>query len=177
MSFFQEFKTFMARGNVIDMAVGVIIGGAFGKIVDSLTTDIIMPPIGLLMGKLDFSSKHIPLINDPSKYTDPSIIEKFGNLMNMPADQVKAMGIPVIAYGQFINQVINFLIIGFCVFLLIKAVNKLTRKEAKDAAAAEAAVPTTKVCPECLSEVPIKAKRCKFCTSVLPEEKAEAAKA
>ncbi|MBQ7528807.1 large conductance mechanosensitive channel protein MscL [bacterium] len=172
MGFVDEFKTFIARGNVLDMSIGVIIGGAFGKIVSSLTDDILMPPIGALMGKLDFSELHFPIINDPSKY-DASILEKFGSLMHTPVDKVRAMGIPTIAYGNFINQVINFLIVAFCIFLLIKVVNSFTKKKEEDAAAAEKAEPTTKVCPECLSEIPIKAHRCKFCTAVL-EEKQEA---
>lgn len=170
MGFIDEFKTFIARGNVLDMSVGVIIGGAFGKIVSSLTDDIIMPPIGVLLGKMDFSNLHLPIINDPSKY-DSSVMEKFGSLMQTPVDKVKAMGIPTIAYGNFINQVINFLIVALCIFLLIKVVNSFVKKKEDDAAAAEKAEPTTKVCPECLSEIPIKAHRCKFCTSVLEDKK------
>ncbi len=167
MSIKSEFKQFIARGNVIDMAVGVIIGGAFGKIVTSLTEDIIMPPIGLLLGKVNFSSLYFPLINDPSKLAHPSELgEKLTNLMNLPMDKVKAMGIPVIAYGNFLNQIIDFLIIAFCVFLLVKAVNKLMPKPAEE----PPAPPTTKVCPECLSEIPAEAKRCRYCASVQPVE-------
>ena len=126
MSFISEFKQFIARGNVVDMAVGVIIGGAFGKIVTSLTEDVIMPPIGMLLGKVNFSSLFVPLINDPSKMADAAeYAGKTLDLMNMPMDKVKAMGIPVIAYGNFLQMILDFLIIAFCVFLLIKAVNKL----------------------------------------------------
>ncbi|MBQ7568433.1 large conductance mechanosensitive channel protein MscL, partial [bacterium] len=109
----SEFKAFIARGNVVDMAVGVIIGGAFGKIVTSLTEDVIMPPIGMLLGKVNFSSLFFPLINDPSKMADPAeFVGKTSNLMNMPMDKVKAMGIPVIAYGNFLQMVLDFLIIA-----------------------------------------------------------------
>ncbi len=174
MSFIGEFKQFVARGNVVDMAVGVIIGGAFGKIVTSLTEDVIMPPIGMLLGKVNFSSLFIPLINDPSKMADPAeFMGKTSNLMNMPMDKVKAMGIPVIAYGNFLQMIINFLIIAFCVFLLIKAVNKLTPKPKEEPAPA---APAVKTCPECLSEIPAEAKRCKFCASVQPEIKKDGKK-
>ncbi|MDO5295646.1 MAG: large conductance mechanosensitive channel protein MscL [bacterium] len=169
MSFISEFKQFIARGNVVDMAVGVIIGGAFGKIVTSLTEDVIMPPIGMLLGKVNFSSLFVPLINDPSKMADAAeYAGKTLDLMNMPMDKVKAMGIPVIAYGNFLQMVLDFLIIAFCVFLLIKAVNKLMPKPKEEPAPA---APAVKVCPECLSEIPAEAKRCKFCTSVQPESK------
>ena len=172
MGFIDEFKSFIARGNVLDMSVGVIIGGAFGKIVSSLTNDILMPPIGVLMGHLNFADLHIPLITDPSKFLNPGEgLETMQHLMSMPLAQARAKGIPVIAYGSFINEVINFLIIGFCLFIVIKIVSMLTaRKEAK-----EKASPNVKICPECLSETPIKAKRCKFCTAVQPEAKVEEA--
>ena len=172
MGFIDEFKSFIARGTVLDMSVGVIIGGAFGKIVSSLTNDILMPPIGALMGHLNFADLHIPLITDPSKFLNPGEgLETMQHLMSMPLAQARAKGIPVIAYGSFINEVINFLIIGFCLFIVIKIVSMLTaRKEAK-----EKASPTVKICPECLSEIPIKAKRCKFCTAVQPEAKVEEA--
>ncbi|MGM9998634.1 MAG: large conductance mechanosensitive channel protein MscL [Candidatus Bruticola sp.] len=165
MSFIDEFKNFIARGNVLDMSVGVIIGGAFGKIVSSLTSDILMPPIGILMGHLNFADLHIPLITDPSKYINPSEgLETMQHLMSLPLAQVRAKGIPVIAYGSFINEVINFIIIGFCLFVLIKIISLVTaKKEAKEKAA-----PTVKTCPECLSEIPIGAKKCKFCASVQP---------
>ena len=166
MSIASEFKAFIARGNVVDMAIGVIIGGAFGKIVTSLTEDIIMPPIGMLLGKVNFNNLYLPLINDPSKLAHPvDFVNKTQNLMNLPMDKVKSMGIPVIAYGNFIEMVIDFLIIALCVFFLVKMVNKILPKPAPAPAA-----PTVKVCPECLSEIPIGAKRCKFCTAVQPAE-------
>ncbi len=155
MSIVSEFKTFISRGNVIDMAVGVIIGGAFGKIVSSLTDDVIMPPIGAILGKVDFSKLFIPIV-ETSKY------------IGMPMDKVTAEGIPVIAYGNFINQVISFLIIAFCVFMLVKAVNRLMPK-----APEEPAAPATRECPECLSQIPIKAKRCMYCTAEVPPVKEE----
>lgn len=166
MSVTSEFKAFIARGNVVDMAVGVIIGGAFGKIVSSLTEDIIMPPIGMLLGKVNFNNLYLPLINDPRKLANPvDFVGKTKDLMGLPMDKVKAMGIPVIAYGNFIEMVIDFLIIALCVFILVKIVNKLTPKDAPAPAA-----PTVKTCPECLSEIPLGAKRCKFCTAVQPVE-------
>ncbi len=173
MGFIDEFKSFIARGNVLDMSIGVIIGGAFGKIVSSLTSDILMPPIGVLMGHLNFADLHIPLITDPNKFLNPGEgLETMQQLMSMPLAQVRAKGIPVIAYGSFINEVINFLIIGFCLFLVIKVVSMLTAKKEAE----EKASPTVKVCPECLSEIPIKARRCKFCTAVQPDGEAEEVK-
>ena len=143
---FEEFKKFAMRGNVVDMAVGIIIGGAFGKIISSVVKDVIMPPIGMLMGGVDFSNLFI-------------------NLGSGEYDSLKAAqdaGAPTINYGLFGNTVLDFLIIAFAIFMMIKAMNKVTAK-AEEAPAA----PTTKECPECLSEVPIAAKRCKHCTSVL----------
>lgn len=142
----EEFKKFAMRGNVVDMAVGIIIGGAFGKIISSVVKDIIMPPIGMLMGGVDFSNL-------------------FVNLGSGEYDSLKAAqdaGAPTINYGLFGNTVLDFLIIAFAIFMMIKAMNKVTAKP--EEAPAE---PTTKECPECLSEVPIAAKRCKNCTSVL----------
>ena len=152
MGFIDEFKSFIARGNVLDMSVGVIIGGAFGKIVSSLTNDILMPPIGALMGHLNFADLHIPLITDPSKFLNPGEgLETMQHLMSMPLAQVRAKGIPVIAYGSFINEVINFLIIGFCLFIVIKIVSMLTaRREAK-----EKASPTVKIKPNVANSVPL----------------------
>jgi large conductance mechanosensitive channel len=137
-NFFNEFKKFAMRGNVMDMAVGIIIGAAFGKIVDSMVKDIIMPPIGLLLGKVDFSDLKIVLADDVS-----------------------------INYGIFINNVISFIIVAFAVFVLIKAVNKLQAKMIKDEADAAAAAPTTKKCPYCCTEIPLEATRCPHCTSDL----------
>jgi large conductance mechanosensitive channel len=144
---FKEFKEFIARGNVIDLAVAVVIGAAFGKIVTSLVEGIIMPPIGLLLGKVDFASLFYVL--DTAKGTPASLAE------------AKAKGIPVVAYGQFINDLIYFLIIAFVIFLVVKAYNHLKSKQATDAG------PTTKDCPFCLSTIPLKAMRCKDCTSEL----------
>ncbi|RJX40019.1 large-conductance mechanosensitive channel protein MscL [Paenibacillus pinisoli] len=145
--FVNEFKEFAMRGNVVDLAVGVIIGGAFGKIVTSLVNDIIMPPIGYILGEVDFRDLQIPLV-DLSTLTD--------------AEKATA---PVIKYGVFINVILDFVIVAFCIFLLVKGINALRRKkEDPDAAKAE---PTEKDCPYCLSKVPVKATRCKHCTSQL----------
>ena len=137
-SFFSEFKKFAMRGNVIDMAVGIIIGGAFGTIVDSLVNDVIMPPIGLLLGSVDFSDLKIML-----------------------SDNV------AIKYGAFINSLISFLIVAFAVFILIKSINKVQATLDKKDAAAEAAAPTTKLCPYCKSTIDITATRCPHYTSEL----------
>ena len=143
----KEFREFIARGNVIDLAVAVVIGAAFGKIVTSLVEGVVMPPIGLILGKVDFSSLFFVL--DSSKGVPLSL------------DDAKAKGVPVVAYGQFINDIINFLIIAFVIFLVVKAYNRLKSKQATDDA------PTTKDCPYCLSTIPLKAARCKDCTSEL----------
>ena len=133
----KEFKEFAMRGNVVDMAVGIIIGGAFGKIVSSLVNDVIMPPIGVLMGNVDFSSLAI------------TIQEK-----TAAAEAVS------INYGIFINTVLDFIIVAFAIFMVIKQMNRLKKVEEVPAAA-----PTTKECPKCYSEIPIKATRCPNCTS------------
>jgi len=135
----REFKEFIARGNVIDLAVAVVIGAAFGKIITSLVEGVIMPPIGLALGKADFSSLFIDL----SGQHPVSIAE------------AKAKGLPVIAYGMLINDIINFLIIAFIVFLIIKAVNRLK--------AAPPPPPNTKDCPRCLTAIPLEATRCSAC--------------
>ncbi|WP_217596597.1 large conductance mechanosensitive channel protein MscL [Cohnella sp. GbtcB17] len=150
-----EFKTFAMRGNVIDLADGVIIGGAFGQIVTSLVNDIVMPPIGRLLGGVDFKDLYWR-IGDYKEGTVASSIKSLEDARNA--------GAPVIAYGQFINIIINFLIIAFCVFMLVKVINKLTEGRKKDEPLAE---PTSKECPYCLSVVPIKAVRCAHCTSEL----------
>jgi len=142
----REFKEFAMRGNVIDMAVGVIIGAAFGKIVTSLTNDILMPPIGLLLGKVDFSSLYLNL----SGNAYPSLAE------------AKKAGAATINYGAFINTVIDFLIVAFVIFLLIRQINRFLAP-----APTPPAEPTTKDCPHCLSQVPAKATRCAHCTSPL----------
>ncbi len=145
MKILEEFKAFVMRGNVIDMAVGVIIGGAFGKIVSSMTADIIMPPIGLLLGKVDFSSLYINMS---------------GKVYASLAEAQKA-GAPTLNYGIFLNNVINFVIIAFVIFIMIKQLNKLQ----KPAKPTPATAPTTKECPFCCSTVAIKAVRCPNCTS------------
>ena len=133
---FREFRDFIARGSVIDLAVGIVIGAAFTKIVNSLVEGIVMPPIGLLTGRIDFASHFIVL--DESK------------------------GIPVIAYGQFINDVISFIIVAFVVFLIVKRVNRIWSGEPADKKET-----TTKDCPYCVSAIPLKATRCPECTSQL----------
>ena len=138
----KEFKEFIMKGNVIDMAVGIIIGLAFGKIVTSLVEDIIMPPIGLLLGKVDFSNLYINL----SGNTYPSLAA------------AKQAGAATISYGLFINTLLNFLVVAFAVFMLVKWVNHMRGNKT------EAAV-TTKPCPYCLSKIPLEATRCPQCTS------------
>jgi len=138
----KEFKEFAMKGNVLDLAVGVIIGAAFGKIVASLVDDVIMPPIGRLLGHVDFSNLFINL-GDKSYETIAA---------------AKAAGAPTLNYGNFINTIINFLIVAFAIFLLVRTVNKWTAKPA-------AAAPATKDCPQCAMPIPIAAKRCGHCTS------------
>ncbi|MBQ8482120.1 MAG: large-conductance mechanosensitive channel protein MscL [Alphaproteobacteria bacterium] len=143
--FFNEFKKFAMRGNVMDMAVGIIIGAAFGKIVSSLVEDVIMPPIGWVLGNVDFSD--LKLI----------IVQKSAD-----AEEV------AIKYGAFFNTVISFIIVAFAVFILIKAINTLQAKMLKEEKEAEAAAaPTTKKCPYCCSEIALEATRCPHCTSEL----------
>ena len=146
----KEFKEFAMRGNVVDMAVGIIIGGAFGTIVKSMVSDILMPPIGLLMGGVDFSNLFIVLKNGSA-----------GGALNSLAD-AQAAGAVTINYGVFLNGVISFLIVAFAVFLLIRGINQLKREEE-----APPAEPTTKDCQYCQLSVPIKATRCGHCTSEL----------
>jgi large conductance mechanosensitive channel len=150
MSMLTEFRKFAMRGNVLDMAVGIIIGAAFGTIVNSLVSDVIMPPIGLLLGNVDFSNLFIVLRSG----TTP------GPYQSLAA--AKAAGAVSLNYGIFINTIISFLIVSFSVFILIRNVNKLKAKEE-----AAAAVPTVKECPYCFSAIPIKAIRCPHCTSQL----------
>jgi large conductance mechanosensitive channel len=147
MGMVKEFKEFAMRGNVIDMAVGIIIGGAFGKIVTSMVNDVLMPPIGKAMGNVNFADKYINLSGGQYK----SLAE------------AKAAGAAVIAYGSFINVIIDFIIVAFCIFLLVKAMNTMKRR--LEHAPATPAAPTTKECPRCLSTIPIKATRCPHCTS------------
>jgi len=141
----KEFKEFIMRGSVLDLAIGVIIGGAFGKIIASLVSDVLMPPIGMLLGKVDFSNLFINMSG--------------GSYASL-ADAQKA-GAATLNYGLFINNVINFLIIALVIFIIIKQVNRFTKP------ALAPATPTTKECPFCYSNIPIKATRCPNCTSQL----------
>jgi large conductance mechanosensitive channel len=150
MHVLKEFKEFAMRGNVVDMAVGIIIGGAFGTIVKSMVSDILMPPIGLLMGGVDFSNLFI-VLKDGSG----------GGALNSLAE-AQAAGAVTINYGVFLNGVISFLIVAFAVFMLIRGINQLKRKEE-----APPAEPTTKDCQFCQLSIPIKATRCGHCTSEL----------
>jgi len=143
----REFREFIARGNVIDLAVAVVIGAAFGKIVTTLAESILMPPIGLLMSGADFSSMFYVL--DSAKGIPASLAE------------AKQKGIPVVAYGQLVTDILNFLIIAFAIFLIVKQVNRLKSKQEGQPG------PTTKECPQCLSTIPLKAVRCSQCTSAL----------
>jgi large conductance mechanosensitive channel len=138
---FKEFKEFIARGNVVDLAVAVVIGAAFGRIITSLVEGVIMPPIGLLLGKADFSNLFIDISGQ--------------NPVSLADAQLR--GLPVIAYGRFLNDIISFLIIAFAVFLVVKAVNRLR--------AAPPPPPNTKDCPYCLTAIPLAATRCSACTS------------
>lgn len=149
---FKEFKAFAMKGNVVDMAVGIIIGAAFGAIVKSLVSDVIMPPIGLLLGDVDFANLFAVL-------KQGAIAGPYASLAD-----AQAAGAVTINYGVFINSVISFLIVAFAVFLLIRNINKMKREEV-----AAPAAPTTKDCPHCLSSIPIKATRCPNCTSQLQE--------
>lgn len=143
----KEFKEFIMRGNVVDMAVGIIIGAAFGKIVTSFVNDILMPPIGLMLGKVDFSNLFINL----SGQHYPTVAA------------AKAAGAATLNYGIFFNTMLDFIIIAFAIFLLIRQVNRMKRP-------APAPAPSTKDCPFCLSAVPLKAIRCPHCTSELKSE-------
>ena len=145
----KEFKEFAMRGNVVDMAVGIIIGGAFGTIVKSLVSDVIMPPVGLLLGGVDFENLFILLREGATAGPYAALAD------------AKEAGAVVISYGVFINAIISFLIVAFAVFLLIRSINKMKRKEEE----APPAEPTTKDCPKCFTGIPIKATRCPNCTS------------
>jgi len=145
---FKEFKEFAMRGNVVDMAVGIVIGAAFGTIVKSFVTDILMPPIGLLLGNVDFANLFIVLKEGAQAGPFATIAD------------AQAAGAVTLNYGMFINTIISFLIVAFAVFLVIKSLNNLKRQEE-----APPAEPTTKECPFCFSTIPIKATRCPACTS------------
>ncbi len=143
----KEFRDFAMRGNVVDMAVGIIIGAAFGAIVKSLVDDLLMPPIGMLLGKVDFSNLFVVLREGATA----------GPYVSVAA--AKAAGAVTLNYGLFINSVISFLIVAFAVFMLIKNLNRLHKPDA--------AAPTTKDCPQCCTAIPVAAKRCPHCTSQL----------
>lgn len=140
----KEFKEFAMRGNVVDLAVGIIIGSAFGKIISSLVSDVLMPPIGRLLGGVDFANLYLNLSG--------------GSYPSLAA--AKEAGAATINYGVFLNTMIDFIIVAFAIFLLVRAINKMKRQPAP-------AEVTTKDCPFCLSKVPLKATRCPFCTSEL----------
>lgn len=143
----KEFKEFALRGNVIDMAVGIIIGAAFGSVVTSLVKDILMPPIGFLLGKVDFSNLFI------------SLSGRYATLA-----EAQAAGAPTINYGIFINTILNFVIVAAAVFFFfVRPINRMRQAKEKPAPAA----PTTKECPYCFSTIPLKATRCPYCTSIL----------
>ncbi|MDD2694829.1 MAG: large conductance mechanosensitive channel protein MscL [Anaerolineales bacterium] len=142
----KEFKDFILRGNVLDLAIAVIIGGAFGKIVTSLVNDVLMPPIGLLLAKVDFSNLFINLSGRP--YASLS--------------EAQAAGAATVNYGVFLNTVIDFLIVALVIFLMVRTVNRLQRAQA-----APPAEPVTKECPYCFTTIPIKATRCPHCTTQL----------
>ncbi len=136
----EEFKKFLIKGNMVDMAVGFIFGGAFATVVKSMVANVVMPPVGLLMGKVDFSQLFIAL--DGKEYANMAALDK--------------AGAPAIKYGVFINDVISFVILGFVVFMFIKAYNKMKEPE-------EEAAPTEKTCGECAMEIPVAAKKCGYC--------------
>ncbi len=148
MKLLDDFKTFAMRGNVLDMAVGVILGAAFGNIVTSMVSDVIMPPIGLLLGKMDFSGLFVGLTE-----------KSYATLV-----EAKAAGAPTLNYGAFINTVIDFLIVAFVVFLMVRQFNRLLERAKK---AEEPAPPAVRDCPYCLSSIPQRATRCAHCTSEL----------
>ncbi len=147
-----EFKKFALRGNVIDLAVGIIIGASFNKIVSSLVSDIVMPPLGFLLGRVDFSDFFIALSS-----------QDFATIAD-----AKAAGVSIIAYGMFLNTLIAFIITAFAVFLLVKAINKLQAKQEKE----PEKTASTRACPFCFTSISLKAKRCPACTSeVTPDER------
>lgn len=138
----QEFKKFISRGNVIDLAIGVIIGGAFGKIITSLVDDILMPPLGMLLGKVDFTNLFASLTGT-----------KYATLA-----EAQAAGAPTLNYGLFIKNIVDFVLVALVIFFVIRAINRLSKKEEQPA-------PQTRECPHCLSQIPLKASRCPACTS------------
>ncbi len=153
MGFFQDFKEFAMRGNVIDLAVGIIIGAAFAPIAQSLANDIIMPPIGMLLSRVDFNNLYVLLQEGQGDVPYASLAE------------AEAAGAVTINYGVFINNIVIFIITAFAIFLLVRFINHLRRQEEE----IPPEKPTTKRCPYCQSEISIKAVRCAFCTSELPD--------
>ncbi len=146
----KEFRDFIMHGNMLDLAIGIVVGGAFGQVVNSFVSDILMPPIGLLLGKVDFAELYLSL----SGQSYPSL------------QAAKDAGAATINYGLFINTIINLLIVGFAVFLIVKGVNRARQKLERPAPEVEAD-PTTRECPYCFSEISRKATRCPNCTSAL----------
>jgi large conductance mechanosensitive channel len=142
----KEFKEFVVKGNVLDMAVGIIIGASFGKVVTSFVNDVMMPPIGLLLGKVDFSNLFINISG-----------KSFESLVD-----AKKAGAATLNYGLFLNTTIDFLIVGFAIFILVRQVNRLKRQT-------PAAAPVTRKCPFCFTDIPVKATRCPHCTSTIAE--------
>jgi large conductance mechanosensitive channel len=149
--FIQEYKVFTLRGNMVDLAIGIIIGGAFNKVVSSMVNDIVMPPMSFILKRVKFNDMFISL-NGESYQT---------------LQQAKDAGAPTINYGNFITEAVNLVVLAFVLFLVIKQINKL-RQRMQDIP--QTVLPNSKSCPECLSDIPIKAKRCKFCTCVVPLE-------
>lgn len=145
MGMVKEFRDFAVKGNVMDLAFAVIIGAAFGKIVDSFVKDVLMPPLGLLMGGLDFTNHFVTLKG-----------QKFATLA-----EAQAAGAVTVNYGMFLNAIVSFLIVTFAIFLVVRRMNATARKEAV------AVVATTRACPECMSDIPAEAKRCKYCAVVV----------
>jgi len=143
----KEFREFAMRGNVLDLAIGIIIGVAFGKIVSSFVSDILMPPVGLLLGNVDFSNLFINLSGQP-----------YASLA-----EAKAAGAPTLNYGVFLNAIIDFLIVAFAIFLLVRLINRLQRQQQEE----QPTTPTTKECSYCLTTIPLRATRCPYCTSEL----------
>lgn len=141
MGFVKEFRDFAVKGNVVDLALAVIIGAAFGKIVDSFVKDVLMPPLGLLTGGLDFTNHFVTLKG-----------QKFATLA-----EAQAAGAVTLNYGMFLNAIVSFLIVAFAIFLVVRRLNATARKDAA------AVVATTRACPECMSDIPAEAKRCRYC--------------
>ena len=158
----KEFKKFIMRGNVIDLAVGVIIGGAFQKIVTSLVNDLIMPLVGLITGGVNFNDRFAILRLPEAGLPEGVTVDSITTL-----DLAKQYGVTTFNYGAFITAVLDFLIMAFVIFLLVKGINKLSDVSKKKEEAPAPAAPTTKKCPYCLSEVPLEATKCAHCTSEL----------